>query len=123
MVTWLHYLAKDYAEHQHLKGLDDRVLEDLTRRRVLAKQRPLRVESKKEVKKRLKRSPDDGDAFAIMLGMLRERYNLIPGQSDFFPSGVPAGGYTGRASGGIDLREVSRYNNMDLMIDRYAGSM
>jgi hypothetical protein len=61
--------------HQ-LKNLPPDAIADFTaRRRKLVNGSKICVESKKEMKARIKRSPDAGDAVAVMVDFVRHRYN------------------------------------------------
>jgi len=67
-VDELHFRAARWAQSGQVGGLnnlDERTKEDLGARRYFVINRKRRVETKKELKKRLGRSPDFGDAFIL----------------------------------------------------------
>jgi hypothetical protein len=94
MVTWLYYTVREFVEFDQIRGLPAAAAEEFCRRRVLTKL-PFQLESKKDMKGRIKRSPDTGDACAIIAGLARQRLGMMPGSSEFMPAGVAvAGGMT-----------------------------
>jgi hypothetical protein len=78
-VTWLYYLIQEYGLHGQIKGLPKDAAEEFCKRRVSSKQQPHALEGKKDAKKHLGRSPDTGDACAIIAGLCRERLGVVPG--------------------------------------------
>jgi hypothetical protein len=89
IVTWLYYTVHELGQRGQIRGLPADAADQFCKRRLGEKQRPLVLETKKEYKKRLHEgSPDDADACAILAGLARERLGLVPGASEFFPSGV-----------------------------------
>ena len=85
--TWMYYTAAEYAQRGQIKGLFPMAADQFCKRRVLEKQLPLQIESKKDFKKRAKRSPDEADACAILIALCRERLGLMPGATEFEPAG------------------------------------
>lgn len=117
VVTWLYYTVKEYGEFGQIKGLPVKAAEEFCRRR-LGTKLPRQLESKADMKKRIRRSPDTGDACAILVGLVRERLGVAPGASQFTPGG-------GRPPGTDVFNSFSdRYNNLDLdQSNRYVSDL
>lgn len=82
-VDELHFRMAEWAKSGRIGGignLDPLTLVDLGSRRYTVKDKKRRIESKKELKKRLGRSPDYGDAF-ILLGELLAKKGYMPGKT------------------------------------------
>lgn len=93
-VTELWYTMREYVMSGQVKGLTGKVARDLTGRTYESKERgKVVVESKKDMRGRLGRSPDYGDAAALGLCLCRERLGLAsklrPKKDDYAYAGVP----------------------------------
>lgn len=110
VTTWLHYTLAEYARFGQIRQLPDKAAEQLCKRRVLPKQKPLQIEGKTDVKKRTRgASPDEADAVVLVAGLVRVRLAMSPGSTEL--SQTPYIPYTGTT--GYDMQEaVSRYNNL-----------
>lgn len=69
----LNYSMRQFAVAGSIRGLSNEASVDFCSRRTEYKTKKNKVESKKEMKKRIARSPDHGDAAAILLDLCRER--------------------------------------------------
>lgn len=69
----LNYSIRQFAVAGSIRGLSAEACVDFNSRRTEYKNKKNRVESKKDMKKRIGRSPDNGDACAIMLDLCREK--------------------------------------------------
>lgn len=82
-VDELHFRSAAWAKSGRvggLKNLSEETREDLGARRYTVVKAKQRIETKKELKKRLGRSPDHGDSFVIA-GELMARKGIYPGKS------------------------------------------
>lgn len=82
-VAELWFAGVDFMHSGQIKGMDIYAAKDLKERRTLdsikgATGLRQRVESKKEMKLRIGHSPDDGDCFAILLDLCRDRHKFMP---------------------------------------------
>jgi len=80
-VTELWYQGKDYVRAGQIKGLNRDIMEDLTARHYGVKkdgETKILAEPKKDMKLRINRSPDHGDAFLILLDLCRQRLGFYP---------------------------------------------
>jgi hypothetical protein len=81
-VSELWIVGKDYMQSGQLKGLTNDIIQDMLDRRFSERQKvgqsgtKQAVESKRVMKKRIKRSPDSGDAFFVLLDMCRKKYKF-----------------------------------------------
>ena len=85
-VTWLYYNVHEFAQYGQIKGLPDKAVAELCSRQLDKKLKGLLiVETKKAFKKRTKdaRSPDTADACAMLAGMVRHRFGLLPGSNSW----------------------------------------
>lgn len=69
----LNFSVRQFAVAGSIRGLSPEACSDFCSRRTEYKNKKNRVEPKKEMKKRLGRSPDNGDAVAIGLDLCREK--------------------------------------------------
>ena len=80
-VSELWYQGKDFVRAGQIKGLTQDITEDLTARHYEVKkdgETKVVVESKKDMKARINRSPDCGDAFMILLDLCVQRLAFYP---------------------------------------------
>ena len=80
-VSELWLVIKDYIRSGQIKGLTTEIIDDLLARREVLRKQGLNgtkraVESKKVMRKRIKRSPDAGDSLAILLDLCRKRFRF-----------------------------------------------
>lgn len=78
MISSLYLQFAEFARFNHIKGLDKQSAIEICRRVVLPG-RPARILDKKEYKKLMGRSPDDGDAAVMLAVILRKAFGVIPG--------------------------------------------
>jgi len=110
-VTWMYFLALEYGQQMQIRGLSDIVASQLCTRRILPKSSPFQLESKSDYKKRThSQSPDEADASMIILGLVRERLGLMPGTTEWNPSGVVLP--TGQPGAGFSMDLIKKYNNL-----------
>ena len=88
-VTEMWAKLADLIQYGQVRGLPDSVARELAMRVILPK-RPLRLESKQELKKRLKRSPDHADAAALAVWAALVSGVIVPGSSVHNPYGAVA---------------------------------
>jgi len=109
-ITWLYYTIAELGARSQIRNLPETAAVQFCKRRIDIKMRPLTMESKTEHKKRLAgKSPDEADACAIAVGLARERLGLMPGQTEFTPSG-PEYAYT--STGATNTEWVNKVNNL-----------
>lgn len=80
-VSELWYQGKEYVRAGQIRGLSQAIIEDLTARHYSTKkdgETKVLVEPKREMKERINRSPDHGDAFMILLELCRSRLGFYP---------------------------------------------
>lgn len=80
-VSELWLVIKDYIRSGQIKGLTTEIIDDLLARREVLRKQGLNgtkraVESKKVMRKRIRRSPDAGDSLAILLDLCRKRFRF-----------------------------------------------
>lgn len=86
-ITEYYFALVEYAQRQQIRGLPADAAAEFCQRRLAEGKRPKRLETKKEAKKRIKRSPDHADACAVLIGVVREKIGLVPGASETNPNG------------------------------------
>lgn len=81
-VTELWFSGVEYVQSEQIKGLPGEAARDWTERRYDTVKGGdglrMRAEKKEEMKQRIGRSPDDGDAAMILLALFRERFGFVP---------------------------------------------
>jgi len=108
MVTWLYFSIAEFAERGQIRGLPLAAAEELCRRRVKEKLRPLSLESKADHKKRTHgKSPDTADCCAMIAGVARLKLGVSPGGREWAPMGDKA------IFTGLDRGVADRYNNLE----------
>jgi len=85
-VTELWYSMAEFGQHNQIRGLNDKAALEFCQRRVLPK-RPRMIETKRDMKKRIKHSPDRADACACALAVVRWILQTVPGATRLSPSG------------------------------------
>jgi len=91
-ITELYYTLSEFGQRHQIRGLPPEAARQFCCRRLEAR-RPLRIEPKDQVKKRIKCSPDEADACAIAIGVARERLGVHPGTSRLSDGTVSVGGF------------------------------
>ena len=86
MVTQLWMDVATMVQFGQVRGINDKAAHEFSIRQVLPR-RPLRVESKIELKKRLKRSPDNADSLSLTTYAAIKRGYLMPGALVSSPAG------------------------------------
>lgn len=86
-ITEYYYALVEYGRYGQIRGLPSEAAHEFCQRRLVEAKRPRRLESKKDLKKRIKRSPDHADACACLVGVARERLGLVPGATIWTPAG------------------------------------
>jgi len=87
-VTEMWAALGDLIRFEQVKSLPREVARELSMRCILSNKRPLRLESKADLKKRLKRSPDNADAAALATIAALLTTPLVPGATAGNLSGV-----------------------------------
>lgn len=80
--TQLYMNAAQFAEFDQIRGMSPEAFADMVQRRYGAasgNSRLMQVEPKPDVRKRTKRSPDNGDSFICMVDVAIVKYGLLPG--------------------------------------------
>lgn len=110
--TWLWSQLIEYVHYDQVRGLPADAAQQLCRRRFKRKVRPIQMESKMDMKKRTKQgSPDEADACAIAISVVRMILNIMPGATSWAPQGVV---FRPTAStGGLSDAMMTKYNNME----------
>lgn len=86
-ITEYYYAFSEYVQKNQIRGLSADAAHEFCTRKLVEAKRPKRLESKKELKKRIKRSPDHADAVAVLIGVVRERMGILPGATILVPEG------------------------------------
>ncbi len=110
-VDELHFRMAEWAKCGRIGGignLDPLTIVDLGSRRYTVKDQKRRIETKKELKKRLGRSPDYGDAF-ILLGELLAQKGFMPGKTLEPPKAGSAWANARKAA----IKACARYQGAD----------
>jgi len=87
-VTELWYTLQQFGQFGQIRALPKQAAKEFAMRRIDPDKRPRRLESKVDMKKRLKHSPDTADACALCLAVARERIGVNPGSSRKSPGGA-----------------------------------
>lgn len=113
--TWLWSALVDYIQFDQVRGLPVIAGQQLCRRRLKRKVRPIQMESKVEMKKRTKQaSPDEADACAIMASVVRLVHGVMPGATSWSPAGIKFTAVRGELSESL----ARQHNNLE---SSYAG--
>lgn len=82
-VTELWYVGLEFLKHGQIKGLTEELAREMKARHYEtvkgAEGLKMRVETKADMKERLGFSPDEADAFFVMLDLCRQRLNFLAG--------------------------------------------
>lgn len=89
-ITELYYAFSEYLQCNQIRGLSPDAAHEFCARKLVEGKRPKRLETKADLKKRIKRSPDNADAVACLIGVVRERLGVLPGATAFVPEGARA---------------------------------
>lgn len=108
-VTELYGTLVELARNQQIRQAPAAALQQMVQRRYVEESRPLRLEDKREAKKRAKRSPDHADACAIVVGVARDVLGLVPGSTVANPSGARV--VTGEGTGAW-ASVARKFNNL-----------
>lgn len=106
-ITEYYFAMVEYAQFGQIKGLPQDAARQFCARRIVEKKRPFMLESKKDAKTRMQRSPDHADACAILVGLCREKLGVLAGESKAMPGGASA------PAGGMTDRQAMSYNNLE----------
>jgi hypothetical protein len=106
-ITEFYFALVEYAQFGQIKGLPPDAARQFCARRIVEKKRPFMLESKREAKVRLQRSPDHADACAILVGLCRERLGVLAGESKFVPGGAV------QAASALPRGMFLDYNNLE----------
>ena len=77
--TELIFALRYFMEHGQIRGIGTDLAQEMVGRMFEKRNRKLIIESKKDYKKRLGKSPDLTDSTEILLDLVRERFGAIPG--------------------------------------------
>lgn len=105
-ITELYYYFAALGAQGQVRGLSQDAMKQFCSRRVLRKGSLWRLEEKKDLKQRIKRSPDVADACACALAVLRFKLGVAPGASHTAPTG-PA-----LIANPVDRARLLRINNL-----------
>jgi hypothetical protein len=106
-ITEYYFALVEYAQFGQIRGLPADAAQQFCARRIAEKKRPFMLESKKDAKTRIQRSPDQADACAILVGMCREKLGVLAGESKAMPGGVS------QAVQGMSGAQMLDYNNLE----------
>lgn len=90
--------VRTYIEADSIRGLDEKTIQQLTNRLIIRKNDKSMLESKKDYKKRMSaignaHSPDEADASAIALQVVKQRLGIMPGTKWKTPNTEQASSY------------------------------
>lgn len=105
-ITEFYFALVEYAQFGQIRGLPADAARQFCARRIVEKKRPFMLESKRDAKVRLQRSPDQADACAILVGLCREKLGVLAGESKATPGGAVAAG------SGMPRGLLLDYNNL-----------
>ena len=97
----VHELYNDvraYIEQDSIRGMDDKTISQFTNRLIIKKNDKSMLESKKDYKRRMSsigkpHSPDEADATALAIQVVKQRLGIAPGTSWRTPDTEQAQGY------------------------------
>lgn len=116
-ITEYYFTLAEHATRGQIRGLPEEAAFELCQRRINVRF-PRELEAKRELKKRIKRSPDYADAAAICVGVARELFGVLPGRHSF------GGANEIIAQGGddTDYAEFARQQDVDSSKENYLTS-
>lgn len=79
-VSEIWHVGKSFIRSGQWKGLPDELVSEMILRKYKDSGGTVKVESKKEMKKRIGRSPDKSDAAMVLVHLCRERFSLVPSE-------------------------------------------
>jgi hypothetical protein len=85
-VSELYHLAACLIRHGHVKGMYQDLIEEMTSRRSFFQNRRMHVEPKADYIKRMKKSPDQADAFVVLCWLFVKRWRFRIGSGDVIAS-------------------------------------
>jgi hypothetical protein len=106
-ITEYYFGLAEFGRSNQIRGLPKEAAIQICRRDLDEKKRPFRIVPKKEAKKVLGRSPDEGDAAVLLAGMCRERFGLVAGVTKLAP-----GGFTQTVSMAADPSWLSKLRSV-----------
>jgi hypothetical protein len=106
-ITEYYFGLAEFGRSNQIRGLPKEAAIQICRRDLDERKRPFRIVPKKEAKKVLGRSPDEGDAAVLLSGMCRERFGLVAGVTKLAP-----GGFTQTVSMAADPSWLSKLRSV-----------
>jgi hypothetical protein len=106
-ITEYYFALVEYAQFNQIRGLPSDAARQFCARRLDEKKRPFALESKKDAKVRMQRSPDQADACAILVGLCREKLGVLAGES----KANPGGAYS--VANNMPMGMLQGYNNLE----------
>ena len=87
LVTEMYMRIVEYGSFGQLRGVPSEASRQLAMRQTIPDRRPLRLERKKDLRRRTGRSPDDADVLAMACYLAMEVLGLMPGATKLNPAG------------------------------------
>jgi hypothetical protein len=107
-ITEYYFGLAEFGRANQIRGLPKDAAAQISRRDIDEKKRPFRIVAKRDAKKTLGRSPDEGDAAVLLAGMCRERFGMVAGVTKMAPGGnTPALTLSANADWLTKLRSTS----------------
>lgn len=116
-ITEYYFSLVEYAAKGQIRGMPSAALAQMCQRKLVPGKRLKQLESKRDMKKRIKRSPDNADAAVLIAGLLREALGVVPGQNVYVERAPEVAG----AFSGFD-QSVLVDNDLDGRNDNYSHS-
>ena len=79
MASELCFVGRYFVENEQLKGVTPDLAWEMTQRKYVRRQRKIIIESKTDMKKRIGKSPDLFDSFAVGLFVVRKVFGAMAG--------------------------------------------
>ena len=95
-ITEYYFAVSEFGQKNQIRGLPSEAAYEFCQRRLADNKMPRRLERKRDLKLRIKRSPDYADAGAICVGVAREKFGMLAGavalpQGTFMPMSADDG--------------------------------
>ena len=108
-ITEYYYALAEYGRCNQIRGLPPQAASQFCSRRLAEAKYPRQLESKKLYKLRIKRSPDQADAVAMVMAVVRSRMRLLPGDTNVEPQRKPQAAFDESLLQIYDI-DASEYN-------------
>lgn len=108
-VTALWYAIREFGNQEQIRKLPQEAAKQLTKRRIKKAALPLQLISKQEFEKDIHKSPDEADACALVMAVVKQRMGIYPGATVKVPKGFIGRGFDKNAARKYDMDSRPTY--------------